>query len=265
MRRGAASAAEARDVDDVVVGATGGVVEGDGDVVANAVASLRRPSSGSRPARSTSRPAPRTRSSPWATVSSPITGMVSLGETVVRKAAVWSKGVAKAVHRVSPRRWPRTTSSTTTAVRARRAFSPQMSVAAVRRPSWPRSPFFRRPVSTLASRCRRMPSRIWWMPPPPSKYQWRRCCHHHSADGADGNMRSLDEVSVDCDVVLKCCHVHMACLHENSVHCGHAPTRRSFQVPCANCCVSDRWPKARALILDPRRYWLQARRRSAPS
>ena len=49
------------------------------------------------------------------------------------------------------------------------------------------------------------------------------------------------EVSVDCDVVLKCGHVfHMSCLGEYSKHCGHAPTRRSFQVPCANCRVVDR-------------------------
>ena len=50
-----------------------------------------------------------------------------------------------------------------------------------------------------------------------------------------------DEVSVDSDVLLKCGHVfHMACLSEHSLHCGHAPTRRSFQVQCANCRVVSR-------------------------
>ena len=38
-----------------------------------------------------------------------------------------------------------------------------------------------------------------------------------------------DEVSVDCCYVLKCGHLfHMACLREHSKHCGYAPTRCSF-------------------------------------
>ena len=40
---------------------------------------------------------------------------------------------------------------------------------------------------------------------------------------------------------LQCGHVfHMACLREHGKHGGHASTRRSFTVPCANCRVVTR-------------------------
>ena len=167
------------------------------------------------------------------------------GKTVVRKAKeLWSKGVVKAVHRVSSRR-------VTYDILYDDCGTCETGVLAsnVRRRSTDGCPGHGRPlrspraglellepVPTNAPRHLEDTSTTFQVPtaPPrlitaPTEELTEICtiCH--------------DEVSVDCDVVLKCGHLfHMACLGEQSVHCGHAPTRRSFQVSCANCRIVSR-------------------------
>mmetsp|Transcript_8367 Transcript_8367/g.23675 ORF Transcript_8367/g.23675 Transcript_8367/m.23675 type:complete len:714 (-) Transcript_8367:829-2970(-) len=236
---------EARDVDDVVVGATGGVVEGDGDAVANAA-------SASAIVRFTAGPLHVSTSAldEVLDVGDPVVahyghGLVE-GKTVVRKAKeLWSKGVVKAVHRVSSRR-------VTYDILYDDCGTCETGVLAsnVRRRSADGCPGHGRPLTSPRAGLdlvEPVPTNapghlvesfttfeVPTAPPPPlitapTEELTEICtiCHH--------------EVSVDCDVVLKCCHVfHMSCLGEYSKHCGHAPTRRSFQVPCANCRVVDR-------------------------
>ncbi len=168
---------EARDVDDVVVGATGGVVEGDGDVVADtASASAIVPFAAGPLHVSTSAP------DKVLAVDDPVVahyghGLVE-GKTVVRKAKeAWSKGVVKAVHRVSSSRVTYDilyddcgtceTGVLASYVRRRSADGCPGHV----RPLTRTSPV---PVSILSSSSRRMPPGVWWIPPLPFKYQRRR-------------------------------------------------------------------------------------------
>ena len=236
---------EARDVDDVVVGATGGVVEGDSNVVADAAgASAIVPFTAGPLHVSTGAP-DKVFAVGDCVVAHYGHGLVK-GKTVVRKAKeLWSKGVVKAVHRVSSRR-------VTYDILYDDCGTCETGVLAsnVRRRSADGCPGHVRPLT------RNTGAGLDLVEPVPTNAPGHLVESSTTFEVPTALPRllptaptelteictiCLDEVSVDCDVVLKCGHVfHMACLHENSVHCGHAPTRRSFQVPCANCRVVDR-------------------------